>query len=339
MAEIPTVLKWPLLLAALASFPTGTAQAQTAVAPAEASRHFDRGYLLAQQGSLEDAIEEFKRAYALKPHASVLYNLGQAYAASGRAVEAIAALERFLAETPASDTQRRSHAASLIEYQGQRVGSLTLSVSPPGAQISLDGVALEPRAAGAPIRLTAGWHSLAITLEGYEPRVEGLRVVGKVSTSLSLVLSKKPSAQAQVNATPPPPPAELGRLREAQQRRISVQRTSALVVGGVGLASLATAGVLFVSNQQGFADWRRDSQRFADDLGASGMATPAELDRLLERENTLRNRDAWALGLAVFGGAMAASSAVLWLSLPQAEASGVSLQLGPAPRLSYSGRF
>lgn len=192
------------LVAALALFAPFAVRAQTTIAPAEASRHFDRGYLLAQQGSLEDAIEEFKLAYALQPHASVLYNLGQAYAASGRAVEAIAALERFLTETPATDTQRRSHAASLIEYQGQRVGSLTLSVSPPGAQISLDGVALEPRAAAAPIRLTAGWHSLSITLEGYEPRVEGLRVVGKVSTSLSLVLSKKTSAQVPVYAPPRP---------------------------------------------------------------------------------------------------------------------------------------
>jgi hypothetical protein len=326
-----------VLLATLALLAPVGVRAQTTLAPAEASRHFDRGYLLAQQGSLEDAIEEFKLAYALQPHASVLYNLGQAYAASGRAVEAIAALERFLAETPANDTQRRSHAASLIEYQGQRVGSLKLSVSPPGAAISLDGVALEPTAVAAPIRLTAGWHSLSINLEGYEPRVEGLQVVGKVSTSLSLVLTKKPPTHAQVAA--PSPPAELGRLREAQQNRISVQRTSALVIGGVSLASLATAGILFLSNQRSYADWRRDSQRFADDLGASGMATPAELDRLLERENTLRNRDAWALGLAVFGGAMAASSAVLWLSLPQAEASGVTLQLGPAPRLSYSGRF
>ncbi|HEX2873657.1 MAG TPA: PEGA domain-containing protein [Polyangiaceae bacterium] len=339
MAAILTApSQWPVLVAALALFTPVPVRAQTTVAPAEASRHFDRGYLLAQQGSLEGAIEEFKLAYALQPHASVLYNLGQAYAASGRAVEAIDALERFLAETPASDTQRRSHAASLIEYQGQRVGSLTLSVSPPGAQISLDGVALEPKAAAAPIRLTAGWHSLSITLEGYEPRTEGLQVVGKVSSSLSLVLSKKHAAQVPGDA-PSPPPAELGRLREAQQRRISVQRTSALLVGGVGLASLATAGILFASNQRGYADWRRDSQRFADDLGASGMATPAELDRLLERENTLRNRDAWALGLAVIGGAMSVGSAVLWLSSPQTEESGLSLQLLPAPRLGYSGRF
>src|SRR5205085_11735476 len=123
------------------------------VAPAEASRHFERGYLLAQQGSLEEAISEFNQAYALQPHPSVLYNLGQAYAASGRAVEAVETLSRFLEQAPAGDRERRSQAAALMEYQTQRIGLLSLTVSPEDATISIDGVALGHAPLPGPIPL------------------------------------------------------------------------------------------------------------------------------------------------------------------------------------------
>ena len=47
--DSPSAAEGTALLAPLAL------QAQTAATPAEASRHFERGYLLAQQGSLEEA--------------------------------------------------------------------------------------------------------------------------------------------------------------------------------------------------------------------------------------------------------------------------------------------
>jgi tetratricopeptide (TPR) repeat protein len=338
MAEIRTVLSSSALLFGVLVLAMPSAGRAQSVAPAEASRHFERGYLLARQGSLEEAISEFKQAYALKPHPSVLYNLGQAYAASGRAVEAVDTLARFLSEAPASDAERRAQAESLMEYQSQRVGSLTLTISPPQAKLSLDGVALAPTAVSAPNRLTAGWHSVAVTLEGYEPRIEGVQITGKVSTLLSLVLRKKPP--------PPPSPnvdmardAALGRLREERLRRASMQRTGAILGGGIGVASLAAAGILYASNQRAYADWRRDSRGFADELGPPTSATRSELDQLFQRENTLRNRDAWALGLAVFGGVMSASSTVLWLTLPRAEAGHVSARLGPEPWIGYGGTF
>lgn len=330
---------WALLVTALVLSVPRALEAQTALTPAEASRHFERGYLLAQQGSLEEAISEFKQAYALKPHPSVLYNLGQAYAASGRAVEAVDALGRFLAEAPANDVERRAHAESLMEYQSQRIGSLNLTVTPVEAQVSVDGVALGPLPLPAPIRLTAGWHSVAVTREGYEPRVDGLQIAGKVSTNLALVLRKKaePAREGQGLG------AGYERAREdllaERRRRASLQRVSAIVVGGIGVASLATAGILYASNQSDYADWRRESRAFADHLGPAGSSTRSDLDRLLQRENTLRNRDAWAIGATVFGGAMCASSALLWLTLPGGEPGALSVRVGPDPWLGYAGTF
>ena len=95
----------------------------------EAARHFDRGYLLAQQGNLEAAIAEFEQAHALSPHPSVLYNLGQAYAASGRAVEAVQTLRTYLEQADAAlDAERRAQAAAIVDYQAQRIGTLELDI-------------------------------------------------------------------------------------------------------------------------------------------------------------------------------------------------------------------
>src|SRR5689334_19745800 len=71
----------------------GSARAETPVDTARA--HFERGYALAQQGAFEPAVAEFELAYAASPHFSVLFNLGQAYGASGRAVQAERTLLRY----------------------------------------------------------------------------------------------------------------------------------------------------------------------------------------------------------------------------------------------------
>jgi PEGA domain/TPR repeat len=336
MAAIHTAPKLCALLAAtLALLAPSAPQAQPVVAPAEASRHFERGYLLAQQGSLEEAISEFNQAYALQPHPSVLYNLGQAYAASGRSVEAVETLGRFLEQAPAADVERRAQASALMEYQTQRIGLVSLTVAPEGATISVDGVALGPSPLAEPLKLAAGNHALVLAHPGYETRVESLQIVGKQRLSLALVLEPQKRAASPGAA---PQQRALESLRDDWRQRTRLQRTSAIIAGGVALASLTAAGALYLSNHKGYEDWHRDTRAFAGRLNTPG-ASGRELDSLLARENTLRNRDAWALGLAVFGGVLGTTSLALWLSAPQAAPSRLSIQFGSSPWLGYSGSF
>src|SRR5271154_2835885 len=86
------------LLCAVAS---STALAQPA-APTEAARQeardrFDRGLKLFNDGDNPGALAEFKRAFELIPNPLVLYNIGLVYAAMGRPVEAVDALDKVLA--------------------------------------------------------------------------------------------------------------------------------------------------------------------------------------------------------------------------------------------------
>jgi hypothetical protein len=153
-----------------------------------AREHFERGFAAAQRGELELSISEFELAYRQAPHFSVLYNLGQAYASAGRAVEAVDTLERYLRLGGNAITEsRRQQVAALIEYHGRRIGELTLEVTPPTASIALDGKAMGV-APLAPLRVTAGVHGLTVSAPGYHPHVASLSVKGRESQHLRITL-------------------------------------------------------------------------------------------------------------------------------------------------------
>ena len=451
---------WLALGAALCA-PT-LARAQSAD-PSEAARHFDRGYLLAQQGSLEAAISEFKQAYALSPHPSVLYNLGQAYAASGRAVDAVQTLRKYLEQAdPKQDSERRAQAAAIVDYQGQRIGTLKLEIEPAGAELSIDGETLGKAPLAAPIQLTAGPHGLTVAHAGYTPRSLRVEIVGKTSTSTQLRLEPSgvatrllltcsvPDVQVSGDGVPTTllehggelvlatPPAELrferagflpaqravpadatqaidcglgpldqqaplvpvsveapaavtvdvdgqrfrhGKLPagrhfvalsgagiEKSERLVEItakrgllsvdarepgdamvaergsrrklQLTLAIATSAAGVVSLGAAGVLYAVNQNAYGDWRTDGTSLADRMAQSpDQVSAGDWNDLLERENTLRNRDAAALGLAVFGGVLVTTGAVLWLTTPKPATSGVTLRVGKTSWVGYSTPF
>lgn len=340
MARTPTASSRRAACCALLAFAiAGRSWAESTV-PAQAAQHFERGYELAQEGSLEAAISEFQKAYALKPHPQVLYNLGQAYAASGRAVEAVDTLTRYLSESTDASSERRRSVVTLIEAQKRRVGSLLLHIEPTGSAVLLDGTPVGKAPLTFPVRLTAGAHTIFVTHEGYEPELRRVEIPGQAQATLRVALGTGPSGSGSLRAGAGAGPSrELARLYEDKEQRRRVQMIAALVSGGLGAAGLATAAVLYATNQARYDDWEDDAKSLASRLGGSDPPSPLELDALLATENELRNRDAVALGLAVFGGVMVAGSAALWLTLPSKEPAKLSLRLGPVPWLSYSQAF
>lgn len=183
---------WGLLLAP-------RALADERAGASEASRHFERGYLMAQQGSLEEAIQEFQSAYALRPHASVLYNLGQAYAASGRAAEAVQTLSKYLTESdPKLDTERRAQATALLDYQKQRVGTLALEVEPAGAELVLDGLSLGKAPLQNRLPVTAGVHGLRVSAPGRVAQYLRLEIRGGATLHERVRLLPEPASSRSI---------------------------------------------------------------------------------------------------------------------------------------------
>src|SRR5690606_3746161 len=67
----------------------------------EARRHFRQGMALIAAGDIDAGIRELEQAYETLPHPNVLYNIGRAYAESGRYAESIEYFERYLESDPA----------------------------------------------------------------------------------------------------------------------------------------------------------------------------------------------------------------------------------------------
>src|SRR5947209_4874369 len=99
----------------------------TAVADArgEAKRHFRDGMALIAAGQVERGIAELKQAYAIKPHADLLYNIARAYVDLGRIPEALDYFHRYVETDPDDRAQVESVMARLSGAIGAR---------PPAAQ-------------------------------------------------------------------------------------------------------------------------------------------------------------------------------------------------------------
>jgi hypothetical protein len=163
------------------------ANAEAAEAKQRARLHFERGVAFASEGKLETAVVEFEGAYRLSPHASVLFNLGQAQAAMGRSVEAIDAFRRYLDEGGDSiKPDRRSHVLALIRFHENRVGSLRLNVEPADAAIWVNGQPLGEQERTAPVRLVAGRHGIVARKSGFAPLASEIEIVAGRATDLEL---------------------------------------------------------------------------------------------------------------------------------------------------------
>jgi hypothetical protein len=155
---------------------------------AAARAHFEEGIALAQRGELSRAVSEFETAYAISPHFSVLYNIGQTEVARGRLVEAVTAFERYLAsggsEVPAD--RRRSVSDLIAQYRNS-------------TRVWIDGKELHRERLTSAVPLSAGTHSLFVTVGVGAPIVQEVEIRGEDATKVRIAH----------NETPEPPDAFL----------------------------------------------------------------------------------------------------------------------------------
>ena len=103
-----------VLVLASMSTPLGVVEAD---ARTEARRHFRRGMELVVEGNIDGGVAELEIAYEILPHPNVLYNIGRAYAESGRYDESLEYFERYLA----SDPPDREEVSQILAAVQQRI--------------------------------------------------------------------------------------------------------------------------------------------------------------------------------------------------------------------------
>jgi tetratricopeptide (TPR) repeat protein len=218
----PVTAGW--LAAAALALLLGPAAARAQTAPdtgadARARRHFASGESYYAEGSYEDAVREFTRAYELSGRAMLLYNLYLAEERSGLYRDAASHLERYLVEV--SDIADRELLESRLRNLRERVAREEAAA-----------------AAAATAPTTAGTATTA------EPAASTVTT----TTTTTTTATSEPVGPSDEAAPPPSTPPAAGR-----DQGLFFGGVAAMAVGGAGLLTFAIAGGLALAYNDGLA--------------------------------------------------------------------------------------
>jgi tetratricopeptide (TPR) repeat protein len=235
----------------------GTARAQSN--EALAIKAFDEGRAHLKAGKYAEACAAFERSQKLDPANGTLYNLAGCYVKLGKLATAWGAY-RTLSETDTND-QRRKDSRAQASALAPRLPKLVVTVvggPPADLLVRLDDLDYTPLlAVDNPIDL--GAHTLTASAPGHAPWTQDLQITteGKTTTVEITLVKQEPPGDAVKPMDPPPdvsvPPADPivpGDPSPPAGGASPIDRgppfspTLGLVVGGVGVAALAT-GVVF----------------------------------------------------------------------------------------------
>lgn len=204
-------------------------------------------------------------------------------------------LPRQVAFRAASGERIRIPCALERDPHFSKLAWLTLR-RPRDAEARIDGV---PSDGGA---LPEGRHTLTLSGASYQPYTS----VVELRAGESRKLEVQPQRSSDW-------------LIAEQARRARARRVVGYVSGGVGLAAIASAGVIYLAGSDDRREWDQQSAELTRRLQQDPNSLSAsDLDWLIERENAIRDRDSVALGLGV-GGAIAlvvGGALVLWSDAP-----------------------
>jgi hypothetical protein len=287
--------------------PAAAADAQAQAAEAL----FRQAKALMEKGELEPACEKFAASQALEPGLGTLLYLGDCHERAGQFASALATFKAAakLAEERNDDARKNlaNVRATALEprvptleiRQGQQRQSLDL-------QVTVNGSPVNRSELGRPVARDAGRYEIRFSAPGYQPFVSRIELknggTGSAVINVPRLIPVRGAAPSAEREQPSAPgDADAGRT----------QRVVAWLVGGTGVALLATAGVF-----AGLAA-SKNSDSKAD-------CDPSSLNRCGPEGVRLRNDAKSAAGLAtltaVLGGVALTGGFVLYVTASDASA-------------------
>jgi hypothetical protein len=270
----------------------------TPAAGEEASNHFKRGLQLFDDGEYTLALVEFERAYQLAPNYRALYNIALVDMQLGRYADASRTLEQYLHDggdgIPAS---RRAEVTKSLNDLKIRTATIEISMNVPGAEVTLDGRAIDAARLRGPTVIDAGEHTLRATAPGYLATDKTVTLAGGDKASVHLELR---------SFNQPAKPAELARTHVVFWPGFAI--TAALAGGSV------VAGVVMANDSSNLKELKNNP-----------TATAAQLQSAANGSNSAGLAADVLAGLAVIAGGIS-----LYLSLgPDHPAKAPSVAVSP----------
>lgn len=229
---------------------------QTELRTEQATLHWQEGKRLYQNGRYAEAAVEFEKSQVAWPAAATLYSMALSYERAAKPVEAVRALQRYLALPDCSDvppeegtmgcTQQRAQAEQALAEQRRRVGELVIALG--------EGVELrEVRVAGRtvplddfPLVLLPG--TVDVEVFGLKPDERRSRPA-YITAGESFTLYVAPfDSESQVVRSPvlPPPnddPVDELRLERRQRQLVAAFGVGAGLTAASGVAMAVTGGL------------------------------------------------------------------------------------------------
>lgn len=296
----------------------------TSPAVTEAQTRFRRALELYQEGNLDAARTEFRRAYEIAPSFKVLYNLGQIEFELQNYPAALSAFTRYLTEGGEQIPEaRKTQVEKDIEKLHARVATIDLKVNVEGAQIAVDDVALGTAPLTTPLLVSAGRRKISVSHPGYVSETRNLDLGGGDRSAVEISLQEVAPASAALTMPVPMAHAETTPSPSRQQRSIpwagwsvtTLLAASAGVTGGLALST---------------------SQKLRQDRGQLG-ADRGELDHRQRQVNALALASDLCTGAAVIVGGI---SLYLTVAGGRRGDDRESVRLVPGPgSVSVTGAF
>jgi len=297
------------LILALAVPYAPSAFAEDSESTREASKHFQRGVVLYNEADYRGALVEFKRAGALAPSTSTLYNIGETQYQLQDYAGALNTFERYLAEASPSDSHR-AEVERNVQALRARVGFVAITTSPTGADITIDDQPVGRTPLDKPVRVTIGQRKIVATLAGRPAVVRYIDVAAEDNVSVSLQLG---TGVASESSAVPAVASDGSRASKGG----SGLRTVGWVTTGVLAAGAATFGVLAIKASNDLKDAR-----------ATYPTTSDTLDHLANKATTYSIiADSLGIGALIVGGITLYSTLSSSSNTSSAQA-GARLQMG-----------
>jgi hypothetical protein len=212
-----------------------------------AREQFDRALALQTAGDWAGALALLKEVAAVRATPQVRFNIALCEENLGRLVAALGDYELAAADARTEKAEKVAvEVSARLEALRQRIPRVVVERGRGAdtATVRLDGIPLGDAVIGTPMPADPGPHTVEASAPGFSSFKRTLRLVEGRTETLRLDLEPLPRDE-------PPPPVR----REAPPS--SGGRTAGFVVGGIGLASLGAAGVLFYLRSNAIDDLDR----------------------------------------------------------------------------------
>ncbi|AKT40084.1 PEGA domain-containing protein [Chondromyces crocatus] len=133
---------------------------------ARATARYEAGQAAAKKGKWQEAYAAFREAWSLRRHPQIALNLGRAALKIGEPREAAERLSFFLRESPELAPGDRKQVEVLLVEAKKKVGTLTIGVNRPNAELFIDGTPLGRAPLGYEVFADPGSHEIEARVPG-----------------------------------------------------------------------------------------------------------------------------------------------------------------------------